>query len=78
MTATLDDVRGLIADQLGLSSDEVKPHSRIVEELGAESMDVANIMAAIQERYGITVPDEEVAKFSTVSDIYAGIADRSA
>jgi acyl carrier protein len=76
MTTSIDDVRGLIADQLGLGDDEVKAHSRIVEDLGAESMDVANIMAAVQDRYGVTVPDEEVAKYATVSDIYRGIAER--
>jgi acyl carrier protein len=76
MTTSIDDVRGLIADQLGLGDGEVKAHSRIVEDLGAESMDVANIMAAVQDRYGVTVPDEEVAKYATVSDIYRGIAER--
>ncbi len=75
--ATLDEVRGLIADQLGLDGGDVQPHSRIVEDLGAESSDVANIMAAVQDRFGVAVPDDEIAGFRTVSDVYQGVQARA-
>ncbi|MBK8134810.1 MAG: acyl carrier protein [Chloroflexi bacterium] len=75
--ASMNDVKTLIADQLGLDDGDVQPDSRIVEDLGAESSDVANIMAAIQDRYGIKVSEDQIAKFITVSDVYLGIQQHS-
>ena len=75
--ASMNDVKTLIADQLGLDDGDVQPDSRIVEDLGAESSDVANIMAAIQDRYGIKVSEDQIAKFITVSDVYLGIQEHS-
>jgi len=71
--ASMSDVKNLIADQLGLDGSDVQPDSRIVEDLGAESSDVANIVAAINDRYGIKVSEDQIAKFITVNDIYLGI-----
>ena len=75
--ASMNDVKTLIADQLGLDDGDVQPDSRIVEDLGAESSDVANIMTAIQDRYGIKVSEDQIAKFITVSDVYLGIQQHS-
>lgn len=74
--SSMNEVKNLIADQLGLDAAEVQPDSRIVEDLGAESADIANIMAAVQDRYGVKVPDEKVSSFSTVSDVYMGIQEQ--
>jgi acyl carrier protein len=71
--ASIADVKTLIADQLGLSSGEVTQDSRIVEDLGAESSDIANIVAAIEDRFGVAVPEEEIQGFITVNDVYMGI-----
>ena len=75
--ASLSDVQNLIADQLGLSKSEVTLDSRIVEDLGAESSDIANIVAAIEDRFGIVVPEEEIQSFITVNDIFVGIQNHS-
>ena len=75
--ASLTDVQNLIADQLGLSSSEVTLDSRIVEDLGAESSDIANIVAAIEDRFGIVVPEEKIQDFITVNDVFMGIQENS-
>ena len=75
--ASLTDVQNLIADQLGLSSSEVTLDSRIVEDLGAESSDIANIVAAIEDRFGVVVPEEKIQDFITVNDVFMGIQENS-
>jgi len=75
--ASLTDVQNLIADQLGLSNSEVTLDSRIVEDLGAESSDIANIIAAIEDRFGIVVPEEKIQEFITVNDVFTGIQEYS-
>jgi acyl carrier protein len=67
------DVRTLVANHLGLDDADVQPDSRIVEDLGAESSDVANIVASIQDHFGVRVAEDQVARFVTVNDIFLGI-----
>jgi acyl carrier protein len=76
--ATIEQVKQLIANQLGSSLNDISEDSRIVEDLGAESSDVANIVAAVEDRFSIKVPEEKVQSFATVRDIYQGIVDLSA
>lgn len=68
MTVTLDDIRRLVGTQLGL--DAVGGDDRIVEDLGAESFDVLNIVSALEERYDVELDDEEAAAIETVADLY--------
>lgn len=75
--ASISDVQNLIADQLGLSTSEVTLDSRIVEDLGAESSDIANIIASIEDQFGIEVPEEEIQNFVTVNDVFKGIQNYS-
>ncbi len=69
--AKYQDVVDLIADQLGLSADEITADSRIVEDLGAESADIANIMAAAEDRLGIKIEEDKIQQIEKVSDLYA-------
>jgi acyl carrier protein len=67
----LDDVKKLIANQLGLSS--VNESDRIVEDLGAESADIANIVAAVEDKYQITVSEDQIKALSTVRDVFISV-----
>lgn len=64
---TLTSILILIESQLGVLN--IKPKDRLVEDLGAESADVANIIAAIEEKFQITIRESEIAKLSTPKDI---------
>ncbi|MDF2235336.1 acyl carrier protein [Albimonas sp. CAU 1670] len=71
--ATFQEVVDLIADQLGADPSEVTPDARIAEDLGAESADVANIVAAVEDRMGIVVPEDRIAEIATVNDLFLAL-----
>jgi acyl carrier protein len=59
----------LIAEKLNKKVDEVKMESRLVEDLGADSLDVVELVMSFEDEFGITLPDEDVAKLKTIKDI---------
>ena len=66
---TLNKVRELIANQLNISVDNVTEDKEIVKDLGADSLDVVEMVMGLEEEFGITVPDEEMGNIKSVSDI---------
>ena len=67
---TLDsEITALVADKLGYSADELTLHTHIVDELDADSLDVAEIVMDIEERYLIEVGDDDMEKLTTISAI---------
>ncbi len=64
-----EEVKKILAEQLKLDESRVTSESRIKEDLGADSLDILQLLMTIEEVKGITVPDEELAKFSTVGDV---------
>ena len=62
-------VKKILIEQLKLDGVEVLPESRFKEDLGADSLDILQLLLTIEEEKGITIPDEELVKFSQVSDI---------
>ena len=65
----LDKVRGMLASQLKMDIDQIKPDSSIKDDLGADSVDILQILMTMEEENGIVIPDEELATFVTVGDI---------
>jgi acyl carrier protein len=61
-------VKAIIADQLGVPVEEVKPESRFIEDLGADSLDIVELIMAMEEEFETEIPDEEAEKILTVSD----------
>ncbi len=61
-------VRSIIADQLGLSEDEVTDEKKFIEDLGADSLDIVELIMAMEEEFQTEIPDEEAEKISTVGD----------
>ena len=64
-----DEIVGLLRAQLNKKPEDVKPKMRIKEDLGADSLDVVEILMAIEDRYGITVADDVVMSVKTVEDL---------
>ena len=64
-----EDVKKILIDQLHLDSVEVTPDSLIKDDLGADSLDILQLLMTIEEEHGIVIPDEELATFEKVSDI---------
>ncbi len=67
--ATLDKVREMISEQLNKPLDEITEEKDIVKDLGADSLDVVEMLMSLEETFGITVPDEEAVNIHTVKDI---------
>ena len=61
-------VKDIIVDQLGVSADEVKPESAFVEDLGADSLDLTELIMAMEEEFDIEIDDEEAQKILKVQD----------
>lgn len=59
----------LIAEKLNKKVEEVKMESRLVEDLGADSLDVVELVMSFEDEFGISLPDEDVAKLKTIKDI---------
>lgn len=66
-----EQVREALRRQLKLGDREITAASKIKEDLGADSLDVLQLLMTIEETYGITIPDENLATFKTVGDIVA-------
>jgi acyl carrier protein len=66
--AIIDDVKEVVVEQLNVNPDEVKEESKFVEDLGADSLDVVELVMALEEKFDIEIPDEDAEKIATVSD----------
>ena len=64
-----EEVKEAIRKQLKLGDAEITENSKIKEELGADSLDILQLLMTIEEKYGIIIPDESLAEFKTVGDI---------
>ena len=67
--ATLDKVTQLLCEQLGISADKVKEDSKIVEDLGADSIDVLEIVMALEDELGIEIEEDKITELKTVKDV---------
>ncbi len=69
MSATIEQkVKNIIADQLGVGEDEIKPTASFIEDLGADSLDIVELVMAMEEEFEVEIPDEEAENIKTVQD----------
>jgi acyl carrier protein len=66
--ALYDDVKAVVVEQLNVNPDEVKEESKFVEDLGADSLDVVELVMALEEKFDIEIPDTDAEKIVTVKD----------
>lgn len=62
-------VRGIVAEQLGVDVAEVTPDANILDDLGADSLDVVELVMTLEEAFDIEVPDEELEGLRTIGDV---------
>lgn len=70
-------VKGIIVDQLGVDADEVTPEASFTEDLGADSLDVVELVMAFEEEFGIEIPDEDSEKIGRVGEAIGYIEQNS-
>jgi acyl carrier protein len=66
MSSVEDQVRGIIAEQLGVKADEIKNDASFVDDLGADSLDTVELVMALEEEFETEIPDEDAEKITTV------------
>ena len=72
-----EQVKKVVVDQLGVSEDEVKKEASYVDDLGADSLDTVELVMALEEEFGIEIPDEDAEKMTTVGDAIKYIEEKA-
>jgi len=67
MASVEEKVKHIIVEQLGVDEDEVKPEASFVDDLGADSLDVVELVMALEEEFGLEISDEDAEKLGTVT-----------
>ena len=72
--AVQDKITEIIVEQLGVKAEEVTPEASFVDDLGADSLDTVELVMALEEEFGMEIPDEDAEKITTVGEAVKYIA----
>lgn len=72
-----DKVKSIIVDQLDVDEDKVIESASIADDLGADSLDIVDLVMSFEEEFGLEIPDEQVEKIKTVGDIVSYIEENA-
>ncbi len=78
MSNVAEKVRSIIVEQLGVEADEVTPEASFTEDLGADSLDIVELVMAFEEEFGIEIPDEDAEKIGRVNEAVGYIEQHAA
>lgn len=73
-----DKVKEIIVEQLSVNPEQVTPEAKFIEDLGADSLDVVELVMAFEENFSIEVPDEDAEKLTSVGDVLKYIEEKQA
>ena len=75
---TFEKVKKIVSEQLGVEEADVKPEASFANDLGADSLDTVELVMALEEEFGIEIPDEAAEKIATVQDAVNFIEEKAA
>jgi acyl carrier protein len=75
--ALIDDIKEVVVEQLSVNADEVKDDAKFVEDLGADSLDVVELVMALEEKFDIEIPDDEAEKIQTLNDVVTYVESKA-
>lgn len=75
--AVQEKITEIIVEQLGVKPEEVVPEASFVDDLGADSLDTVELVMALEEEFGIEIPDEDAEKIQTVGDAVRYIEEKA-
>ena len=75
--STFDQVKKIVKEQLGVEEDEIQMSSTFVDDLGADSLDIVELIMAFEEEFNIEIPDEKAEKIKTVEDVVKYINEQT-
>jgi acyl carrier protein len=76
--AVEDKIREIIVEQLGVSAEEVVPEASFIDDLGADSLDIVELVMAIEEEFGLEIPDEDAERMQNIADAINYVEERTA
>jgi len=68
-------IKDIIVEQLGVTADQVTPEAKFIEDLGADSLDTVELVMALEEEFGLEIPDDEAEKLQSVGDVIKHVED---
>lgn len=68
MAETFEEVKSIVVEQLGVDSDQVEPKASFIDDLGADSLDLVELIMALEEKFGVEISDEQAEKITTVQE----------
>lgn len=71
-------IKDIIVEQLGVNADQVTAEAKFIEDLGADSLDTVELVMALEEEFGLEIPDEEAEKLQSVGDVIKYVEDTQA
>jgi acyl carrier protein len=71
-------IKDIIIEQLGVTADQVTPEATFIEDLGADSLDTVELVMALEEEFGLEIPDDEAEKLQSVGDVIKHVEDSQA
>ncbi len=77
MSELVEKTKAIIVEQLGVKPEEVIPEASFINDLGADSLDTVELVMALEEEFGMEIPDEEAEKLKTVGDAIKYIEEKS-
>lgn len=77
MASVAERVRAIIVEQLGVNEDQVNDEASFQEDLGADSLDQVELVLALEEEFGVEIPDEDAEKIHNVGDAVKYITEKA-
>ncbi|MEK6637567.1 MAG: acyl carrier protein [Pseudomonadota bacterium] len=78
MSETADRVKKIVVEHLGVEADKVTDDASFIDDLGADSLDIVELVMAFEEEFGVEIPDDAAEKIATVNDAIAFINEKKA
>jgi acyl carrier protein len=76
--AVEDRIKEIIVDQLGVSGDEIVPEASFIDDLGADSLDIVELVMAMEEAFDVEIPDDDAEKIQTIGDAISYLKEKLA
>jgi len=75
MAEVEDKVAGIIIEQLGITREEIVPEASFIDDLGADSLDIVELVMAMEETFDIEIPDDDAEKIQTIGDAFSYVKE---